>query len=166
MKSHSSHSRLTFGAPHGMAHAIPFHHLSSQSSLPVAGRAPPLVPSAAMDRMLEVEANVDAGPSPVPSSPFLQRSLQRDALQAGFVVKLVRKNNVPALGDLTPNKPLAGNPRGLRLLFWEPRKAVDDTFRYLLEHSILLFPRDTNNRSLGSREMSQGRHWAALSSLK
>lgn len=154
------------GPPNGSAYA---HSLppSVLSGLPlVAGRAPPHVPSAPMDRMLEVEANVSAGPSPAPSSPFLQRSLKSDALQVGFVLKLVRKNNVSALGDLAPKQAPSGNPRGLRLLFWEPRKAVDNTFRYLLEHSILLFPRVTNNHSLDSREMSQGRHSAAVSSLK
>lgn len=107
----------------------------------VAGGAPPHMPSTPMDRMQEVEANVGTSPSAAPSSPFLQCSLKSDAPQVGSVLKLVRKNNVPVLPGLSlVSKPLAWDPQGRGPLFWEPRQAVDHTFHYLLEHSILLFP--------------------------
>lgn len=103
-------------------------------------RAPSLWPGAPPDRMPEVEADVSAGPSPAPSACF-SSVLSRGRLCRSVLFQHWSERTMSQpWGTSLRNKPLAGNPQGLRLLFWEPRKAVHNAFCYLPEHSILLFP--------------------------
>ena len=93
-----------WGPPTARSIPCPVHDLSSWGSLLVVGRGP-------VPRTLGPHRQ-DAGGGgkyrclsfSCLSSPFLRRSLKSDTLLVGFVLKLVRKNNVPALGDLAPEK--------------------------------------------------------------